>query len=145
MKLTKVAVMKAHVVEAVPDDDLPPTLEPEEPVTVAQGSATSNGEATETTDQETVPTATSTTTPATGKVKDWDKIVRDFEEEESKNDGVDDLFREIYEKSDENVRRAMNKSFVESQGTVLSTNWNDVEKDKVTVKPPEGTEFKKWE
>ena len=33
----------------------------------------------------------------------------------------------------------------ESGGTVLSTNWNEVGKDKVEVKPPDGMEFKKWE
>jgi len=32
----------------------------------------------------------------------------------------------------------------ESGGTVLSTNWNQVAKDKVTVSPPDGVEFKKW-
>lgn len=37
------------------------------------------------------------------------------------------------------------KSFSESGGTVLSTNWDDVKKGKVEVKPPEGTEFKKWD
>jgi suppressor of G2 allele of SKP1 len=39
----------------------------------------------------------------------------------------------------------MNKSFQESGGTVLSTNWNEVAKEKVTVKPPDGVEFKKWD
>ena len=32
----------------------------------------------------------------------------------------------------------MNKSFVESGGTVLSTNWNKLAKEKVTVNPPDG-------
>lgn len=38
----------------------------------------------------------------------------------------------------------MNKSFQESGGTVLSTNWEDVKKDKVDIKPPDGCEFKEW-
>ena len=42
-------------------------------------------------------------------------------------------------------RRAMNKSFQESGGTVLSTNWSEVGKSQVEVKPPDGMEFKKWE
>lgn len=46
---------------------------------------------------------------------------------------------------DEDGRRAMQKSFVESAGTVLSTNWNDVGKGKVGVKPPEGMEHKQYE
>ena len=28
---------------------------------------------------------------------------------------------------------------------MLSTNWNEVGKDKVDVKPPDGMEYKKWE
>ena len=31
------------------------------------------------------------------------------------------------------VRKAMNKSFMESGGTVLSTNWSEIGKEKVTV------------
>lgn len=33
----------------------------------------------------------------------------------------------------------------ESGGTVLSTNWAEVGKEKVEVKPPDGMEFKKYE
>jgi hypothetical protein len=46
---------------------------------------------------------------------------------------------------DEKTRKAMNKSFQESGGTVLSTNWDEIQKDKVEVKPPDGMEFKKWD
>lgn len=42
------------------------------------------------------------------------------------------------------VRKAMDKSFSESSGTVLSTNWNEVSENKVPVKPADGVEFKKW-
>lgn len=34
---------------------------------------------------------------------------------------------------------------VESGGSVLSTNWGEVGKDKVDVKPPDGMEWKKWD
>jgi len=34
---------------------------------------------------------------------------------------------------------------VESGGTVLSTNWNDVAKAKIDVKPPDGMEWRQWE
>ena len=79
--------------------------------------------------------------------KNWDKIVKEFEEEEEKNGekDVNDLFKQIYTQGDEDLRRAMNKSFQESGGTVLSTNWKEVQKEKVEVKPPDDCEFKKWD
>ena len=39
----------------------------------------------------------------------------------------------------------MIKSFTESKGTVLSTNWSEVQKGRVGMKPPEGSEFKPYE
>ncbi|XP_077227702.1 protein SGT1 homolog isoform X2 [Tasmannia lanceolata] len=81
---------------------------------------------------------------------DWDKLEAQvkMEEKEEKLDGdaaVNKLFRDIYQDADEDTRRAMRKSFVESNGTVLSTNWKDVGSKKVEGSPPEGMEMKKWE
>lgn len=58
---------------------------------------------------------------------------------------VNELFKKIYQDGNDEVRKAMNKSFLESGGTVLSTNWENVCKEKVQVKPPQGTEFKKFD
>ncbi|KAJ2943377.1 hypothetical protein O0L34_g12187 [Tuta absoluta] len=82
--------------------------------------------------------------------KDWDKIEKDIKkmEEEEKPEGdaaLNALFQKIYGEGSDEVRRAMNKSFVESGGTVLSTNWDQVGKDTVEMKPPDGLEFKKWD
>ncbi|KAJ6402300.1 hypothetical protein OIU84_014400 [Salix udensis] len=81
---------------------------------------------------------------------DWDKIEAEVkkEEKEEKLDGdaaLNKFFREIYQDADEDTRRAMKKSFVESNGTVLSTNWKEVGTKKVEGSPPDGMEMRKWE
>lgn len=68
--------------------------------------------------------------------KNWDAIIDEFEKEEEQSQGVNELFKQIYESGNEEVRRAMNKSFQESGGTVLSTNWANVAEKKVEPKPP---------
>ncbi|KEF63656.1 uncharacterized protein A1O9_01634 [Exophiala aquamarina CBS 119918] len=46
-------------------------------------------------------------------------------------DAVDGFFKKLYAGADEDTRRAMMKSFYESNGTALSTNWSEVGKGKV--------------
>lgn len=81
--------------------------------------------------------------------RNWDKMVLDISEEE-KNEklegdaALNKLFQQIYSDGSDEVKRAMNKSFMESGGTVLSTNWGDVGSRKVDVKPPDDVEFKKY-
>lgn len=80
----------------------------------------------------------------TSQERNWDKLVKEMTKDDDESD-VNTLFRKIYSEGSDEVRKAMNKSFLESGGTVLSTNWKDVRKDKVEIKPPEGMEWKKWD
>lgn len=65
------------------------------------------------------------------------------------DDPMKGIFKQIYDASDENTKRAMMKSYLTSGGTVLSTNWNEVKdkdyegKDKPDA--PKGQEWRKWE
>lgn len=52
-------------------------------------------------------------------------------------DPVDGFFKKLYANADDDTRRAMVKSYYESQGTALSTNWDEVGKGKVEARPPE--------
>ena len=46
-------------------------------------------------------------------------------------DAVDGFFKKLYAGADDDTKKAMMKSFQESNGTSLSTNWNEVGKGKV--------------
>lgn len=67
--------------------------------------------------------------PSSSKVKkDWSVFDKEYDEgvkqdmkNSGGNEGMWNLFRQIYERADENTRRAMVKSFQTSSGTVLST------------------------
>lgn len=79
----------------------------------------------------------------------WNLIEKQLTEEEKKDntseEALNKMFQEIYGKGSDEVKKAMNKSFLESGGTVLSTNWKDVGDGTVAVQPPDGMEFKKWD
>jgi len=74
---------------------------------------------------------------------DWDKI--EVPEEKLEGDhALNGVFKDIYKKASDDQRRAMEKSFQESGGTVLSTNWNEVGVGKVKGSAPSGMEMKQW-
>ncbi|CCC69537.1 hypothetical protein NCAS_0C05470 [Naumovozyma castellii] len=76
---------------------------------------------------------------------DWSKLDVDEEEEDDDQKGsADEFFQKLYAGADPDTRRAMMKSFIESNGTTLNTNWEDVSKGKVEPAPPEGSELKHW-
>ncbi|KAG6890424.1 hypothetical protein C0995_008778 [Termitomyces sp. Mi166 len=87
--------------------------------------------------------------------KNWDGITTEIlssekekSTEEDPNVGGDStlnsFFQKIYGDADDDTKRAMMKSYSESGGTTLSTNWDEVKKERVEVKPPQGSEWKKW-
>jgi suppressor of G2 allele of SKP1 len=81
--------------------------------------------------------------------RDWNKVEKLLEAEaEEKKEGesaLNEMFQKIYADASDETKKAMNKSFSESGGTVLSTNWNEIGKGKTEVKPPDGMEHKKWD
>jgi len=83
------------------------------------------------------------------RAKDWDKLEAEIKKDEKENkDEMDDanaIFQRLYRDSDENTRRAMNKSMYESGGTCLNMNWEEVSKGKITCEPPDGMEWKKYD
>ena len=100
-----------------------------------------------------VQSTTSTATPYASQ-RDWNRLEKEMEAELEKDkpegeEALNKLFAEIYGKATPETRRAMNKSFQTSGGTVLSTNWGDVEKtdyeDPSVRQAPAGMEWKDWE
>lgn len=87
--------------------------------------------------------------------KNWDGITtnilsseKEATTDEDPNVGGDStlngFFQKIFGDADDDTKRAMMKSYQESGGTTLSTNWDEVKKAPVEVKPPAGSEWKKW-
>ncbi|SCU85511.1 LAME_0D01640g1_1 [Lachancea meyersii CBS 8951] len=75
------------------------------------------------------------------KTIDWSKI--DVDEDE-KNQSADAFFQQLYSRADPDTQRAMMKSMIESNGTALNTNWEEVAKKTVETVPPKGAEVKQW-
>jgi len=97
-----------------------------------------------------VPPSGASTRRAEGK--NWEKVSdtilkseKDKTMQEDPN-AVDSnhAFSELFQHLDDDAKRAMLKSYTESGGTTLSTDWNDVKKGPVPIRPPEGQEWKKW-
>lgn len=75
--------------------------------------------------------------------KDWDKVGEDENSDDDRD--INSFFKKLYKGATPEQQRAMMKSFTESSGTSLSTNWDDVKDKRVETVPPDGVEAKKWE
>ncbi|CRG96882.1 calcyclin binding protein, putative [Plasmodium gallinaceum] len=65
--------------------------------------------------------------PFSGKsTEEWNKLTKSIKEDDDEG-SIDSFFRKIYNEGDDDTKRAMIKSFQTSCGTVLSTNWKDVQ------------------
>lgn len=96
--------------------------------------------------------------------KNWDKVASDLTKKKPKKDksegndeddddeGIDEFegngenafLQTIFKSSNPDAQRAMMKSYQESNGTVLSTDWSEVSKKRVEMAPPDGMVAKKW-
>ncbi|EWC47477.1 hypothetical protein DRE_00445 [Drechslerella stenobrocha 248] len=102
-----------------------------------------NSKAKKSKDPSAPPAASSTTTAAATTTADDDIDYADLDDDTTA-DPVNGFFRKLYKDADPDTQRAMMKSYVESNGTALSTNWADVKKGKVETSPPDGMEAKQW-
>lgn len=102
------------------------------------------------------PSAPAMTTTSVKPKKNWDGITsnilsteKEKTTDEDPNVGGDStlngFFQKIFQDADDDTKRAMIKSYSESGGTTLSTNWEEVKAKRVEVKPPAGSEWKKWD
>lgn len=66
------------------------------------------------------------------------------DEEDDKSDDPNAFFAQLFKDTDEDSRRAMMKSYTESNGTILTTNWDEAKDKHFETTPPEGMEAHKW-
>lgn len=76
------------------------------------------------------------------KAINWSDFKLEEDDTEEKNEN--EFFSQLYANTDDDSRRAMMKSYVESNGTVLTTNWDEAKAKTFDTSPPEGMEPKQW-
>lgn len=98
------------------------------------------------TDKTTQDSAPAYPTSSKSGAKNWDKVVvEDLDDkDEMEGDETSHFFKQLFKGADPAQQRAMMKSYQESGGTVLSTDWDKVGKGEVKPEPPEGMEAKKY-
>eukprot|EP00698_Gefionella_okellyi_P026349 TRINITY_DN9_c0_g1_i1.p2 TRINITY_DN9_c0_g1~~TRINITY_DN9_c0_g1_i1.p2 ORF type:complete len:332 (-),score=105.41 TRINITY_DN9_c0_g1_i1:1464-2459(-) len=96
--------------------------------------------------QSVVPTKLDQYPTSRPKKTNWDALVgEELKDDKPEGDeALNKLFQDIYGNGSDEQRRAMIKSFTESGGTVLSTNWDEVGVKEVKGSPPPGLEMHKY-
>jgi suppressor of G2 allele of SKP1 len=91
-------------------------------------------------------TAPAYPTSSKSGAKNWDKVVVNVldDKDEIEGDETSHFFKQLYSGATPEQQRAMMKSYQESGGTVLSTDWSNVGNKTVVPEPPEGMEAKKY-
>lgn len=91
-------------------------------------------------------TAPAYPTSSKSGAKNWDKVVvNDLDDKDDiEGDETSHFFKKLYSGATPEQQRAMMKSYSESGGTVLSTDWSNVGGRQVVPEPPEGMEPKKY-
>lgn len=95
------------------------------------------------TTQETAPAYP---TSSKSGAKNWDKLAKEDldDKDDMEGDETSHFFKQLYKGATPEQQRAMMKSYSESGGTVLSTDWSNVGNKTVVPEPPEGMEAKKY-
>jgi suppressor of G2 allele of SKP1 len=88
--------------------------------------------------------ALATTALKSASAENGDNVADLNDDDNEGGDAMNDFFKKLYKDADPDTKRAMMKSFQESNGTALSTNWAEVGKETVKTQPPDGVEAKKW-
>ncbi|RLV90417.1 Protein SGT1 [Spathaspora sp. JA1] len=85
----------------------------------------------------------STEYPSSSKKKvDWNKFK--VNEEDIDKEDPQGFFGQLFKGVDDDTKRAMMKSYIQSNGTVLTTSWDEAKDKEFETYPPDGMEAKKW-
>lgn len=78
--------------------------------------------------------------------KNWDKVAAEDldDKDDIEGDETSAFFKRLYKDATPEQQKAMMKSYQESGGTVLSTDWSNVGSKTVVPEPPDGMEAKKY-
>jgi len=77
--------------------------------------------------------------------KNWDTVADgELDDNDVEGDETSAFFKNLYKGATSEQQKAMMKSYQESGGTVLSTDWSNVGSRTVVPEPPTGMEAKEY-